>query len=107
MQTEAVRDALAKIKELGAEALGVSPDSAMAQKKFSDQLSLNFPLLSDVDHSVAEAYGVWKEKNLYGKKSMGITRSSFLIGEQGEILEAWYKVSPDDTVPKALKSLTA
>ena len=100
-----MRDALARIKAMGGEALGLSPDSAAAQKKFSDKLKLNFSLLSDVDHSVAEAYGVWGEKTLYGKRSMGITRSSFLIGEQGEILSAWYKVSPDDTVPKALEVL--
>ena len=68
--------------------MGLSPDSAAAEKKFSDKLKLNFSLLSDVDHSVAEAYGVWGEKTLYGKRSMGITRSSFLIGEQGEILSA-------------------
>lgn len=102
-----MRDALDRIKELGAEALGVSPDSETEQKKFSDELGLNFSLLSDVDHSVAEAYGVWEENTFYGKKSMGITRSSFLIGADGEILEAWYKVSPDDTVPKAIKVLEA
>lgn len=102
-----MRDALSKIKELGAEVLGISPDSVTAQENFSNKLGVNFPLLSDTDHSVAEAYGVWGEKNLYGNKSMGITRSSFLIGEQGQILDAWYKVSPDDTVPKALKLLTA
>jgi thioredoxin-dependent peroxiredoxin len=98
-----VRDALGRINELGAEALGISPDSVEAQKKFSDELNLNFPLLSDADHSIAEAYGVWDERTLYGKKHMGITRSSFLIGANGEILGAWYDVSPDDTVPRALE----
>ena len=68
---------------------------------------LNFPLLSDSDHAVAEAYGVWGEKSLYGKRYFGITRSSFLIDEKGRIREAWYKISPEDMVPKALASLEA
>ena len=102
-----MRDALAGINDLGAEALGISPDPVAAQKKFSDRLKLNFSLLSDADHSVAEAYGAWGEKTLYGKKYMGITRSSFLIGAQGVILGAWYKVSPDATVPKAMEVLEA
>lgn len=89
------------------EAVGISPDSTAAQKKFSDKLKLSFPLLSDPGHSVSEAYGVWGEKILYGKKNMGITRSSFLIDEKGKIVAAWYKVSPDDTVPKALNALGA
>jgi len=101
-QTEAVRDALAKLKDTGVDALGISPDSTAAQKKFSDKLQLTFPLLSDHDHSVADAYGAWGEKTLYGKKYFGIVRSSFLIDEDGRILAAWYKVSPGDTVPKAL-----
>jgi thioredoxin-dependent peroxiredoxin len=102
-----VRDALAGINDLGVAALGISPDPVAAQKKFSDKLKLNFSLLSDADHSVAEAYGTWGEKTLYGKKYMGITRSSFLVGTQGEILAAWYKVSPDATVPKAMEVLGA
>lgn len=102
-----MRDALAQLESTGAAALGISPDSREAQKKFSDKLKLNFPLLSDTGHSVAEAYGVWGEKTLYGKKYMGITRSSFLIDEKGKIAAAWYKVSPDDTVPRALKELGA
>ena len=101
-QTEAVRNALAKMQALGMVGLGISPDTVAAQKKFSDKLALKFPILSDNDHSVAEAYGVWGEKSLYGKKYFGVTRSSFLIDENGRILEAWYKISPADTVPKAL-----
>lgn len=104
-QTEAVRDALARLHETGVEALGISPDSADAQKKFSDKLKLTFSLLSDADHVVAENYGVWGEKMLYGKKYTGIIRSSFLIDEEGRIMEAWYKVSPGDTIPKALGAL--
>jgi thioredoxin-dependent peroxiredoxin len=104
-QTEAVRDALDRLKAAGVDALGISPDSTAAQKKFSDKLQLTFPLLADQDHSVADAYGVWGEKTLYGKKYFGIIRSSFLLDEEGMILAAWYKVSPGDTVPKALDVL--
>ncbi len=101
-QTEAVRDAQVKLEENGVEAVGISPDSPVAQKKFSDKLQLTFPLLSDADHSVADAYGVWGEKSLYGKKYFGIVRSTFLIDEEGRILAAWYKVSPGDTIPKTM-----
>ncbi len=96
---------MAKLNALRVEALGISPDSTIAQKKFSDELNLNFSLLSDNDHSVADAYGTWGEKTLYGKKYKGITRSSFLIDEKGEILAAWYNIRPEDTVPKALGAL--
>jgi peroxiredoxin Q/BCP len=102
-----VRDALAQLKALEVDAVGISPDAPAGQKKFSDKLQLNFPLLSDSDHGVAEAYGVWGEKSLYGKKSFGITRSSFLINEKGKILAVWYKISPDDNVPKAFAALGA
>ena len=76
------------------------------QKKFDDKHTLGFPLLSDPDHKVAAAYGVWGEKSMYGKTYEGIIRSSFLIDEKGKIVETWYKVSPKDTVPKAMKALT-
>jgi len=100
-----VRDALGQLSALGVDAVGISPDSTAVQKKFSEKLNLNFPLLSDSDHTVAEAYGVWGEKSMYGKKYFGVIRSSFLIDEKGSIMEAWYKVSPGDTVPKALAEL--
>jgi thioredoxin-dependent peroxiredoxin len=102
-----VRDALAQLNALGADALGISPDPPAMQKKFSEKLQLKFSLLSDSDHAVAEAYGVWGEKSMYGKKYFGITRSSFLIDEKGKIIESWYKVSPEDTVPKAMAALGA
>ena len=102
-----MRDAQAKLTALGVDAVGISPDAPAVQKKFSDKLKLAFPLLSDGDHAVAEAYGVWGEKSLYGKKYFGITRSSFLVDENGKILGAWYKISPEDTVPKALAALGA
>jgi len=84
---------------------GVSRDAPATQKKFDDKNQLGFPLLSDPDHGVAEKYGVWGEKTMYGKKVEGITRSSFLIDEEGRLIGAWYKISPEDTVPKALEVL--
>ncbi|MGE0158449.1 MAG: thioredoxin-dependent thiol peroxidase [Gemmatimonadales bacterium] len=89
-----LRDAMPTFQGLDAVVLGVSPDSVASHRKFRDKFALNYPLLADEDHRVAEAYGVWKEKNLYGRKSMGIERSTFLIDEDGKILEAWRKVSP-------------
>jgi peroxiredoxin Q/BCP len=74
--------------------LGVSPDPVASHRKFRDKFGLNYPLLADEDHRVAEAYGVWKEKKMYGRTSMGIERSTFLIDEDGKIREAWRKVSP-------------
>ncbi len=100
-----MRDALAQLHALGTDAVGISPDPVAAQRKFSERLSLNFPLLSDADHAVAEAYGVWGEKSLYGKKYFGVTRSAFLIDESGKIIAAWPKISPEETVPKVLAAL--
>ena len=87
--------------------LGVSPDQPAKQAKFDTKYSLGFPLLSDPEHTVAEAYGVWGEKKLYGKAYMGIVRSAFLIDEKGKIAQALYKVSPKDTPVKLLKALSA
>ena len=90
---------------MGVAAVGVSPDSSEKLKSFDEKYRLEFPLLSDGDHQVARTYGVWGEKNLYGKKSEGIIRSSFLIDEAGKLRGVWYKVSPKDTIPKALEVL--
>ncbi|MGH9138771.1 MAG: thioredoxin-dependent thiol peroxidase [Acidimicrobiales bacterium] len=85
--------------------LGISPDKPGKQKKFDDKYGLGFPLLADEDHAVADAYGVWGEKAMYGRKYMGIVRSAFLVDEKGRIEEAWYKVSPKDTTTNLLKTL--
>ena len=85
--------------------LGISPDAPETQKKFDDKHDLGFKLLSDTDHKVAESYGVWGEKKMYGKTFMGIIRSSFLINESGIIENAWYKISPKKTVPELMKVL--
>ena len=104
-QACSIRDAREDLSALNTAVLGVSPDAPGKQKKFDEKHSLGFPLLSDPDHKVANAYGVWGEKSMYGKKYEGIIRSSFLIGPDGKIVQAWYKVSPKDTVPKAQKAL--
>jgi thioredoxin-dependent peroxiredoxin len=91
--------------EIGRTAVvGISPDTSAKQKKFDDKYELGFPLLADTDHKVSEAYKVWKEKSMYGRKYMGIERSAFLI-QDGIILEAWYKISPADTPKNLLKAL--
>lgn len=104
-QSCAVRDALPDLRAAGVDAVGISPDASGPQDKFDRKYSLGFPLLADVDHKVAEAFGAWGTKSNYGKTYEGIIRSSFLIGEDGRILGAWYKVKPEDTVPKAQKLL--
>ena len=104
-QACSVRDARSELQDLGIAALGISPDGADAQKKFDNEHSLAFPLLSDPDHKVAELYGAWGEKKMYGKSFMGIVRSSFLIDEAGKIMAAWYKIKPENTVPEAKKIL--
>jgi thioredoxin-dependent peroxiredoxin len=85
--------------------LGVSPDKPSKQAKFAQKYSLGFQLLSDPAHAVAEAFDVWKEKSMYGRKYMGIERSAFLIDEKGEVANAWYKVSPADTPKNLLQAL--
>jgi peroxiredoxin Q/BCP len=104
-QSCAVRDARQDFRKLSVAALGISPDTPEDQKKFDIKFSLGFPLLADTDHATASAYGVWGEKNSYGKKTMGIIRSSFLIDENGTVLRAWYGVKPEETVPKAKEAL--
>ena len=87
--------------------LGISPDMPEKQKKFDVKYSLGFPLLSNPEHAVAEAYGVWGEKKNCGRTYMGIIRSAFLIDEKGKIEQAWYKVSPADTPKNLLAALAA
>jgi peroxiredoxin Q/BCP len=104
-QACSVRDAMPDLKALGIAAVGISPDKPDKQKKFDEKYSLGFPLLSDEDHAVAKAYGAWGEKKMYGKVYEGIIRSAFLIGDDGKIIDAWYKVAPADTVPNVRKAL--
>ncbi len=104
-QACSVRDARTELADLGVAVLGISPDPVDLQKKFDSKHSLEFPLLSDADHAVADSYCAWGEKSMYGKKYEGIIRSAFLIDEDGRIIQSWYKVSPEQTVPKAREAL--
>jgi peroxiredoxin Q/BCP len=104
-QSCSIRDARPDLAPIGLDAVGISPDTPDRQKRFDDKYGLGFPLLSDPDHAIADAYGVWGEKRFAGRTSVGIIRSSFLIDEDGTILHAWYRVRPEDTVPKALAAL--
>ena len=104
-QSCAVSESLEELKKSGVQAVGISPDDSAAQLKFDKKFNLGFPLLADTDHAVAEAYGVWGEKSMYGKKYMGIVRSAFLVDEKGKLMAVAYKVSPADTVPFVWKAL--
>jgi peroxiredoxin Q/BCP len=101
----AFRDASAPLKKAGAVVLGVSPDDTASHVKFRDKFNLNFPLLSDTDHKVAEKYGAWREKNMYGKVSMGIQRSTFLIDPAGKVAKVWKRVQVDGHDQKVLEAL--
>ncbi len=102
-QSCSVRDARLDLVRHGVAVLGISPDAPASQKKFDDKYKLGFPLLADTEHEVAEAFGAWGKKSMYGKTYHGIVRSSFLVDEKGKIAGAWYKVSPEDTVPEAME----
>ena len=91
----AFRDRSKDLQKLGAKVLGVSADSVDSHVAFRDKFKLNFPLLADADHKVAEKYGAWREKNMYGKKFMGIQRSTFLIDAGGRIAKVWKAVQVD------------
>jgi len=100
----------ANFADLGAEIVGVSPDSAASHAKFKKKHDLNLRLAADPEKSAAEAYGVWVEKSMYGKKYMGVERSTFLIGRDGKIARSWRKVKVPghaDEVLEALKELKA
>jgi peroxiredoxin Q/BCP len=100
-----LRDVMPKIGDTSV--IGISPDKPSKQLKFDEKYGLGFPLLADEDHTVAEAYDVWQEKAMYGRKYMGILRSAFLVDEKGKVQQAWYKISPKDTASNLLKSLSA
>ncbi len=100
-----LRDVYGELQERGATVLGVSPDTEASHVKFREKYGLPFPLLADPDHEVAELYGVWVEKNNYGKKSMGIKRSTFVIDAEGNVTSAMLGVSPDGHADKVLTAL--
>ena len=103
-----VRDRSPEYAKAGAKVVGVSPDEVDAVAKFDDKFDLGFTLLADADHSVAEKYGTWVEKNMYGRKYMGVQRSTFIIDPAGKVARVFPKVQPkkhDDLVLKALAEL--
>src|ERR1051325_2073728 len=103
-----VRDRSADYKATGARVIGISPDEIAAVRKFAGKFDLDFTLLADADHKVAEKYGTWVEKSMYGKKYMGVQRATFIIDPKGKIARVFPKVSPkthDDVVLKALAEL--
>lgn len=99
------RDALPRIEEEGAVVLGISPDPVKDLAKFRDKYDLNFRLLADEDHQAAEEYGVWKEKSMFGKKYMGVERSTFVIDEEGRIARAFHQVKPQGHAAEVLQEL--
>ena len=95
------------IEKSGAQVFGISADGIEAHCKFVDKLGLAFPLLADESHAVSEKYGVWVEKNMYGKKFMGIQRATFLVGADGKLARIWPKVSPKGHAKEVLEALRA
>ncbi|HTS80002.1 MAG TPA: thioredoxin-dependent thiol peroxidase [Myxococcaceae bacterium] len=101
----AFRDEHSVLQKAGAVVLGVSPDSGASHARFAGKYKLPFPLLADTDHAVAEKYGAWGEKSLYGRKFMGITRSTFLVDGTGKIARVWPKVKVDGHVDQVLEAV--
>ena len=101
----AFRDRKKELEKLGGVVLGVSPDDAVSHAKFREKFNLNFPLLIDEGHKLADEFGAWREKNMYGKKSMGIQRSTFLLDREGTVRKVWKKVSVEGHDQEVLKAL--
>ncbi|HRW05067.1 MAG TPA: thioredoxin-dependent thiol peroxidase [Caldilineaceae bacterium] len=99
------RDRYPEIMEKNAVVLGVSPDGVASHQKFKSKYELPFTLLVDSEHAIAEAYGAWGEKSMYGKKYMGVIRSHFVIDEEGKLIDVQYKISPKNSPTKALTIL--
>ncbi len=99
------RDHYLEIEERNAVVLGISPDGIQSHQKFKTKYDLPFILLADEDHAVAETYGVWQEKDNYGKKYFGIVRSHFLVDEAGRLADVQVKVSPTESVERAVAAL--
>jgi peroxiredoxin Q/BCP len=100
-----IRDVYSDFRQRGAIVLGVSPDDEASHVKFKEKYSLPFTLLADPDHEVAEEYGVWKERNMYGKKSMGVERSTFVIDADGNVARIMRRVNPDRHADEVLQAL--
>jgi peroxiredoxin Q/BCP len=103
----AFQEAMPHLEAIGLDVIGVSPDKMKPIEKFAVKYGLTFPLASDEDHSVAERYATWVEKSMYGKKYMGMERSTFLIGADGKVLKAWRKVSVTGHADEVMKAAKA
>lgn len=99
------RDHLPRFKKSKAAIFGMSILDEKSKKKFADKFELNFPLLADADHAVAEKYGVWQEKSLYGRKFMGIVRTTYLIGADGKVAKRWDNVKVDGHAEQVLAAV--
>lgn len=102
-----IEEALPALSKLGVTVIGVSPDPIPAIEKFARKFNLTFPLASDAEHTLAESYGCWVEKSMYGKKYMGMERSSFLVDADGKVTHAWRKVKPEAHAAQVREALTA
>jgi thioredoxin-dependent peroxiredoxin len=105
VEAKAFRDALEEFEDLDAVVLGVSPDEAESHSKFTEKFGLNFPLLCDEDHRVAELYGVWVEKNRGGKKAWGVQRATFLVDRDGTLVKVWPRVKAEGHAEDVLNSV--
>lgn len=99
------RDVYHQLQRKGVVVLGVSADSVKSHEKFAEKYGLPFPLLADTDTQVSQLYGVWGEKNMYGRKYMGVTRATFLIDKDGVVRKVWPKVKPDEHAEEVLKAV--
>ncbi len=106
VQAEGMRDSMNDLEAKGIVVLGVSVDDVKSHKKFVEKHNLNFPLLADTDKKVVEEYGVWKEKSMFGKKYMGIQRDTFLIDEDGKLIQHFKKVNPLKHAEQVLEVLS-
>jgi thioredoxin-dependent peroxiredoxin len=100
------RDNLLRFNAASVTVLGVSPQDVKSKQKFIDKYDLNFPLLADLNHTLADAYGAWVEKSMYGKKYMGVQRSTFVVDGSGKIEQVWEKAKPEDHATEVLAYLS-
>jgi peroxiredoxin Q/BCP len=101
------RDDARAFRALGVSVVGISPDPLPAVRKFAEKFSLDYPLLADEDHAVAERYGVWQEKSMYGRKYMGVARTTVVVGKGGKVLHVFDRVKPDGHSAQVLDWLRA
>jgi len=101
------RDANHILQQKGVVVLGISADDVESHQKFADKFSLPFPLLADTETTVSQLYGVWKERNMYGRKFMGVNRETFLIDKDGIVRKIWHKVQPEDHANEVLAAVEA